>query len=249
MLPSQNKTFALQAHLGLFCRTGLNEPPTSIQEHTLHYRRLVFNVVWDTLKSAFPIAKKLTGKKKWKEAVARFFEDHKCQTPHVWQLPQEFCEYYQHNDFPTKETIPFLKELLQYEWLEIEVFMMEDLPVAAFKQTGKAKSAVYVPNPEIKILPLQYPVHTKDVEKIRAEDVGQYFVSVHRDYYTKEVKFNDLSYPFVEILIEMNESEMTKNDLVRILTKYAADVNSVPDMADAFEAFALANNIILGYKN
>lgn len=245
---SENKTFTLQTDLGLFCRTGMNEPPTSIQEHTFHYRRLVFNVVKDTLKSAFPIARKVVGKKVWKAAVTHFFENHKCQTPHVWRLPQEFSEYYQHNDFPTDNDIPFLKELLQYEWLEIEVFMMEDLPVMAFKKTGKAEDAIYVPNPEIKILPLQYPVHTKDAKKIVEEDKGQYFVSVHRDYYTKQVQFNDLSYAFVEILVEMNEREMTKNDLVRILMKYETDINIVMRVLDEFEEFAFGNNIVLGYK-
>ncbi|MDV4116274.1 HvfC/BufC N-terminal domain-containing protein [Elizabethkingia anophelis] len=245
---SENKTFALQTDLGLFCRTGMNEPPTSIQEHTFHYRRLVFDVVEDTLETAFPIARKLVGKKRWKAAVTHFFENHKCQTPQVWRLPQEFCEYYQHNDFPTDKVLPFLKELLQYEWLEIEVFMMEDLPITEFKQTAQAEGAVYVPNPEIKILALHYPVHIKNSKKIVEEDKGQYFVSIHRDYYSKQVKFNDLSYPFVEILVEMNEREMTKNELVRILMKYEADIHIVMNVLDEFEQFAFASNIVLGYK-
>ncbi len=245
---SENKTFSLQTDLGLFCRTGMNEPPTSIQEHTFHYRRLVFNVVKDTLRSAFPIARKVVGKKIWKAAVVHFFENHKCQTPHVWQLPQEFSEYYQHHDFPTDKAVPFLKELLQYEWLEIEVFMMEDLPITPFKQTAKAEDAIYVPNPEIKILALYYPVHIKDAKKIVEEDKGQYFVSIHRDYYTKQVRFNDLSYPFVEILIEMNERGLTKNDLVRILMKYESDINIVMNGLNEFEQFAFANNLVLGYK-
>jgi len=250
MQPLENKTFMLQTELGLFCRTGMNEPPTSIQEHTFHYRRLVFSVVKDTLKSAFPIARKLVGKKRWKAAVAHFFENHKCQTPYVWQLPQEFCEYYQHIGFPTEKSFPFLKELLQYEWLEIEVFMMEDFPITAFTQTEKEQEqdAVYVPNPEIKILSLQYPVHIKKVKKIVEDDKGQYFVSIHRDYHTKLVKFNDLSYPFVEILIEMNERELTKNDLVEILLKYEADITIVMKVLDEFEQFAFASNIVLGYK-
>jgi len=31
---TNNKTFALQTDLGLYCRTGINQPKTSIQEHT-----------------------------------------------------------------------------------------------------------------------------------------------------------------------------------------------------------------------
>jgi len=87
---TKNKTFALQTDLGLYCRTGINQPKTSIQEHTFHYRRLVYNAVKDTLKTAYPLTRKLIGKERWKKSVAHFFENHKCETPQIWKLPVEF---------------------------------------------------------------------------------------------------------------------------------------------------------------
>ncbi|HTN18653.1 MAG TPA: putative DNA-binding domain-containing protein [Chitinophagaceae bacterium] len=248
MPSTEHNTFALQHSLGLFCRTGVNEPVTSIQEHTVHYRRLVFNVVKDTLKTAFPLSRNLAGKKKWRAAVAYFFEQHNCQTPQVWRLPQEFQEFYQHQDFPSGTDCLMLRELLQYEWLETEVFMMEDLPVAAFKKQPQDENDIYVPNPEIKILALHYPIHTKDAKHISETDKGQYFVSIHRDYETKQVRFNDLSYPFVELLVTMNEQELTKTDLIRMLMRYESNINTVLSVLDEFEQFAFANTILLGYK-
>lgn len=244
----ENKTFSLQTDLGLFCRTGMNQPPTSIQQHTFYYRKLVFNVVKDTLKNAFPETRRIVGKKSWKKAVARFFENHKCQTPQVWKLPQEFVEYYKSNEFVTDKVVPFLNELLEFEWLEIQVFMMEDLSIPVFTPKPQIQDAVYIPNPEIRILPLNYPIHIKNVKKITKKDKGQYFVSIHRDYFTKQVRFNNLSYVYVEMLLEINEREATKSDLVRILMKYESDVNTVMQALDEFENFIFNRNIVLGYK-
>ncbi len=245
---TKNKTFALQTDLGLYCRTGINQPKTSVQEHTFQYRRLVYNVIKDTLKNAFPLTRKLIEKERWKKTVAHFFENHKCQTPQVWMLPKEFCDYYTENPFPFKKEFPFIKELLQYEWLEIEVFMMEDLPLEKFKTETSSTEAVLIPNPEIKILPLQYPIHIKKIKEISEEDKSQYFVTIHRDYNTKQVKFNNLSYPFVEMLVQINEEDTTIDDLKKIFSKYENEATKVEIAVNDFLAFAFQNNLLLGFK-
>jgi len=94
--------------------------------------------------------------------------------------------------------------------------MMEDLPVEKFRIETSSKEEILIPNPEIKILPLHYPIHIKQVMLITEADKGQYFVSIHRDYKTKQVKFNDLSYPFVEMLVKINEEETSISDLKAI---------------------------------
>lgn len=244
-----NKTFALQTELGNFCRTGLNEPKTSIQEHTFQYRRLVYNVVQDTLETAFPLAKKLIGDKRWENAVTFFFENHKCQTPQVWKLPQEFAEFYKENLFPFKKIFDELATLLQYEWLEIEVFMMEDEPIQPFEENRISNNDFLVPNPEIRILPVLYPYHLKEIDKISEKDKKQYFVSVHRDIYTKQVHFSDLSYPYVEALIKINEEKISTDDLYNLLGKYDEDKEKVQQFAEEFISFALEKNIILGFQS
>lgn len=244
-----NKTFSLQTDLALYCRTGLDEPQTSIQAHTFHYRRLVYNVVKDTLKRAFPMTRKLIGKRRWKKMVSYFFEHHKCQTPQVWKLPQEFSDYYQQHNFPFKKKFPFLVTLLQYEWLEIEVFMMEDLPIDEFSIEKKLQEDEIIPNPEIKILSTEYPIHLKNVKEITEEDRGQYFVSVHRDFYTKQILFNDLSYPFVEIILKANEGCFSRKDFIELLAKYDNDEEKVMKLYHDFEQFALQNTLFLGYQN
>jgi len=257
MQKPMNKTHALQTDLGLYCRTGINEPETTIQENTFHYRRLVFNVIKDSLKTAFPITRTLIGKKRWKKMVKHFFENHACQTAQIWKLPFEFYEFYSLNDpsdseqakqFPFKKDFLFIKELLYFEWLEIEVFMMEDLPINFFKMEGDLKKDILIPNPEIKILPLEYPIHVKKTREITAQDKGQYFVTLHRDYYDKQVKFNDFSYPFIEMLLLINEQETTFSDLNALFSKYETDTVKNEQSTAEFISFALQNNLILGFK-
>ena len=248
MLLSQTDTFALQQDLGLFCRTGLEAPKTSNQENTPEYRRIVFSIVKDTLKTAFPIARKFVGKKKWKKLVHHFFANHKCKTPQVWKLPLELCDFYRENPFPFKKQFPFLLELLQFEWLEIEVFMMEDADIPGFVAEPTSKQKILVGNPEIKILGLQYPIHTKKTKDITEADIGEYFVTIHRNNIDKQVYFNDLSYPFIEMLIQLNEENITLKELEKVYSKYENDKTIAKKITAEFVAFAIENNLILGYK-
>jgi len=248
MLPSKIETFVLQQDLGLYCRTGIDEPETSNQNNTYQYRRIVFNVVKDTLKTAFPIARNFVGKKKWKKMVKHFFSNHKCQTPQVWKLPLEFCEFYTENSFPFEKKYIFLLELLQFEWLEIDVFMMEDEDVPPFVLNPTPTQKKIVGNPEIKILSLSYPVHLKKAKNITEQDLGQYFVTIHRDLNDKQVYFNDLSYPFIEMLVAVNEGPTTVNDFEIIYSKYETDKIIIRQTVEEFIEFAKQNQILLGFN-
>ncbi|PZU91655.1 MAG: hypothetical protein DI529_00370 [Chryseobacterium sp.] len=248
MLLSKTETFALQQALGHYCKTGLEEPKTSNQENTPEYRRIVFGIIKDTLKTAFPIARKFIGKKKWKKLVYYFFANHKCKTPQVWKLPLELCEFYSETPFPFKKQYPFLLELLQFEWLEIEVFMMEDAEIPEFVIEPTPEQEIIVGNPEIKILGLQYPIHTKKTKDITDGDRGQYFVTIHRNIIDKEVYFNDLAYPFIEMIVQLNEENTTLENLEKIYSKYENDKTTARKTTEDFVAFALENNLILGYK-
>lgn len=190
----------------------------------------------------------LIGKKRWKKSVKHFFENHSCQTAQIWKLPFEFYGFYLQNELPFKKDFLFINELLHFEWLEIEVFMMEDLPINFFKMEGDLKKDILIPNPEIKILPLEYPIHVKKTREITAKDKGQYFVTLHRDYYDKQVKFNDFSYPFIEMLLLINEQETTFSDLNALFSKYETDTVKSEQSTAEFISFALQNNLILGFK-
>ena len=243
-----DKTLKQQQSLAQFCRTGENEPVTSNQENTAHYRRLVFNIILDNLTNAYPLTVNLLSEEDWEAAVDYFFKNHACSTAQIWKLPLEFYEFYKENNYPTLHQYPFINELLMFEWIEIEVFMMEDINQANFKDEGDIFQDIFVPNEEIMIQALEYPIHIKNAQEIVEADKSNYFVAVHREYESKQVKFNNLSYPFVEMLVAINENEVNFEALEKIYAKYEQEASKVKETVKDFLLWSLKNNLLLGYK-
>ncbi len=244
---SAPETFSLQNELVMFCRTGTEEPVTSKQENTFHYRRLVINLVRDILTKAFPLTKELFGKENWEKSVKHFFSTHKCQTSQIWKMPKEFCEFYSVNPLPFEHHCPFVSELLLFEWMELELFMMEDEEIFPFKKEGNREKDIFVSNPEIRIMPLSFPIHKKKITKITEVDKGQFFVVFVRHHETKKVKFHDINYPMAEMLIRMNDEPTSLINLIEILSKYEKDEIKQLKLANEFIDFSLKYNLILGF--
>lgn len=242
-------TFTLQNELVKYCRTGSEEPLTTKQENTHHYRRLVINLVRDILTKAYPFTKELLGKDNWEKAVKHFFSTHKCQTAQVWKMPKEFCEFYSENPLPFDHASSFIPELLLFEWMELELFMMEDEEIFPFHVEGNKENEIFVNNPEIRIMPLNFPFHQKKVTKITESDKGQYFVVFVRNHETKKVKYHDINYPMAEMLIRMNDEPTKISDLISILAKYEKDENKQLKLVNEFIDFSLKHNLILGFHN
>ncbi len=60
----QKPTAKAQNQLGEYCRTGVNQNIPGVIENRLHhYRRLVFNVVKNTMHQAYPLMLQVLGEK------------------------------------------------------------------------------------------------------------------------------------------------------------------------------------------
>lgn len=243
----QTDTYQLQDELVRYCRTGENEPITTKQENTFHYRRLVYNVVRDTIKKANPLFIELFGKEKFESAVKHFFAEHKCQTAQVWKLPKEFCEYYSANPLPFEHDCAFVTELLLFEWTEVEIFMMEDEESVPYVETGNKEKDFLVSNPEIRIIPLSFPIHKMKVSEITESDRGQYFVIFVRHPETKKVKYYDISLALAEILVRINDEPTKFEDLKSILIRYENSVEKQNARLEKLFDYALKQKMILGY--
>ena len=242
------KPFLLQKQLGDYCRNGENQPKTSIQKHTYQYRRLVFNIQLDTMARAFPLTKKIVGEEEFKSLVNEFFKSHSCGTPQIWKLPEEFLYFYIESNHKLIEVFPHLIDLLRYEWLEIEGFMMEDESVAKFTIESKSDKSILVPNPELRIFSMEYPINTKKISDISLKDKGQYFVSFHRDFYTKKVVKSNLYPPEVEMILKVNETPTNENELKTILLKYEQNQTVIDEFFSKFLVKSKKINLILGYE-
>ena len=219
------ETQKLQNGLAMFCRNGEEvRIPGAIQSRLPHYRRLVFNVVNDTMENAFPILKSYVPDDIWFKMVHDFFSHHKCSTPLVWQLPLEFYTYAKGNKFADIYNLPWLNDLMWFEWLEVELFMMEDMVYPDFKTTGNLFTDLLAVNPESRLAKFEFPVHKKGKENLLTNS-GNYFVLMFRERDTGKVQFVSLSVLFAVIV------EKLLND-PKPLRKMLADVALLFDIGD-----------------
>ena len=208
------ETRTIQNKMAMYCRTGNEiELPGVTPNRFHHYRRLVFNIIQDNLESSFPIAYKYIDTGKWNSMLNEFFSEHKCRTYKVWQIAGEFYEYAVQENFAVKFQLPFLNDLLKFEWEEMVVYNMEDLSPKPFKKNGDIWNDLLILNPEHKLLQLHYPVHLYD-PIIAQEKPGNYFVLLYREKETGSVQFMDLSVWFALVVEQLNKGELSLNTLI-----------------------------------
>jgi len=187
-------TKELQSKLAGYCRTGELALGDEVnQKHVHHYRRLVYNIIDDILENAFPIFFEYAGDEMWDGMVHDFFSKHDCQTPQVWKLAGEFYEYACKENWKTKYEIPFLEDLLLFEWIEMDIHTMKDEAFPAYKIGGDHEKDAIALNPEYRIVSTQYPVHTTAPVNLDEKTRGQYFILIFRQPETGSVQFLDIS--------------------------------------------------------
>lgn len=224
----KEETKSLQSKLAEYCRTGELSLTSEVnQKHVHHYRRLVYNIIDDILESAFPIFFGYASDEMWDEMVNDFFKNHNCQTPQVWKLPGEFYEYACAQNWKEKYQLPFLEDLLLFEWIEMNIHTMKDEPYPAFKNEGDWEKNKIALNPEYRIISAQYPVHTTAPEHLSEQTKGQYFILIFRQPETGSVQFLDISILYALTIEKLEEG---KN-----LTEVAAELQQVFSLPDANE--------------
>lgn len=192
----KSETHKIQSALAEYTRSGKITSIEGVnQERLPHYRRLVFNVIFDTLTTAYPITRKLLGTK-WKQVVEGFFTNHSCVNHQVWRMPFEFIEYFKDNEPELIRTYNFLLDLLLFEWVEIEVYSEKDILLPEFNRSKEWTNAPIAINPHYRIVELDYPVFTKDYISMNQQK-GNYYLLVVRNLDTYKVQFVKLSPLFV----------------------------------------------------
>jgi hypothetical protein len=196
----KTETYNQQSNLAQYCRDGKEVAILGAKPERLsHYRRLVFNVVKDALETTYPISFKYIDKNIWEEMVFNFFSQHKCQDPQVWRMPEEFYEFCKNENYAKKYSLPFLYNLLYFEWLEVELYMMEDIPYPQFKNSPNWLPEKMAINPEHKIVKLEYPVHLeKPFNTLKKK--GDYFLLLYREKETGRIQFANLSVLFTFLI-------------------------------------------------
>ncbi len=242
-------TQRIQELLGEFVRTGIGQEIPGLTPGRIdHYRRLVYNVVRDTMDTAFPISRAALGESGWDLLVHEFFSNEACQTPQVWKLPYEFYIYHSGNESGVKIGKPYLEDLLYFEWMEIEIHTMPDRPFPEYGDRGNIFRDPLAFNPEYEIIKLEYPVHLHSAQE-SAELRGNYFILVMRDPDTGNVSFMDLSPVHAYILTRLVEEHLPLNDLKSDVA-WMAGIESMRYLDDSLSKFIgdlMEKRLILGF--
>jgi hypothetical protein len=208
-----NTALVQQQRLSDYCRTGRYRSINGVTPGRIHnYRSLVYNVIDDALRSAYPLTQQLLTAAEWGKMTDGFISFHNCQSPQVWKLPSELYTYIKDRPDPLKEKYPQLLDLLYFEWEEIALFMMEDEKPLPFTQKGDLLKNCLVLNPEYRILRLSFPVHLKVARDITIDDKGDYHVLLFRELNSGKINFMALS-AFYTWLIEYLDKGYTVHEL------------------------------------
>ena len=207
-------TYTSQIKLADYCRSGNETQIPGVETERLHhYRRLVYNIIYGNLKQAYPIAYKVLSTEEWDTLVGDFLENNQSKTPKVWMMPFEFYQYVRDNKYDEKYSKPWLNNLLYFEWMEIEVYTMEDVENAVNTQSeGNVLIDLIAMNSEFRLVQLEYPVHILPIAEVEANK-GNYFVLLIREPETGRVQFFNLTVLHVWIIEQIVNGEKVFNIL------------------------------------
>ncbi|HKI88362.1 MAG TPA: putative DNA-binding domain-containing protein [Draconibacterium sp.] len=209
----KTETYQQQSNLANYCRNGKEiEIKGAKKERIPQYRRLVFNVIKNALESTYPISYKFIERETWDEMVYRFFSKHKCSDPQVWRMPEEFYHFCRGRHYAEKYNLPFLNDLLYFEWLEVELYMMEDQMFPEIKNSRFKLNKRIAINPEHQIIKLEFPVHLIGPQEAAGRK-GNYFVLLFREQNTGRIQFIDLSVLFAFLIENLISSEKTPEEI------------------------------------
>ena len=211
----RNETYKIQQDLADYCR-GKQLPgiPGVNAKRLAHYRRLIGNVIYDVLETAYPITHQILNDEEWRYVVDEFFRNHRIQSAQIWKMPFEFYLYALQNETARKLHRPYLNDLLYFEWLEIEVHTMPDADLPEYSAHLAFNDQAPVFNPDYKILELEYPVHRTETSKLEAQK-GRYFLLVYREQKDFSVQFMEVTEFFAALYKKISQEKLSAKDLLR----------------------------------
>lgn len=178
---------------------GVSAPPEVDPARVAVYARLVFDNVASLLAGCFPVLRAVLADANWQRLVRDFLADHRARTPLFPQLPREFAQYLA-TGRAGRGDAPWIAELADWEWLELEVGQApEDLPPLAATE-GDPLAAAPVLNPLARARAYAHPVHRIAPGRVPAPSPTWLVQFRRRDDSVAYLELNAVSARFVELM-------------------------------------------------
>lgn len=245
---AEQKTFAATAALAAFCRGQDVEVPGARPERCDVYRSLIRNGIEDALRRAYPVLHSILRSRSgaplnpeaangWEALVDDFLLSAELPSPHLWQMPRSLIDHAHRRELGTLLGLPYLADLLLFEWIEIEVHMMEDVPTEGLFCEQLTATSRLTLTAESRLVGLGYPVFRGAPEQWAAEQ-GSYFVIVFRHPQTLEVRFIEVGAPFLGCLQQLLEQPTS---VAALTARLQAEVEASHQEAAAAAVAALVD--------
>ena len=197
--------------------------PAGIEDRRMAiYRELFFNNLRQLLSGMFPVLKAIHADDHWRRMIRRFMVHHQAETPYFLQLPKEFIAFLESDAARMDDEFPFLLELANYEWLELELSVSTaENDLGAIEADGDLLQGIPVKSNLAWLHAYQYPVH-RISKSYLPEAPGEQptFIAVYRQA-DDELGFMELNAVTAQLLqlIDDNDDGKTGHELLLDLAK------------------------------
>lgn len=176
-----------------FFEQSLGRTPISSmasQGHKL-YEALVHHRFYEVITNAFPILSAHVPKQMLEDAIVDFIK-HAPKTPYIWQVPFYFWKFAQEHK---SLNLPYVEDLLWYEWSEIELMMevYEPLHVSTFSWNEEWQR-----DPSVRLRKLSYRVFESNFSEKGSFFLLAWYDTAQQTACYKEV--GEVLYTFLEYL-------------------------------------------------
>ena len=169
------------------------------------YETLFFNNICGFINNCFPVAKSLYSEDVWQGFCRAFFIEWRCHTPYFSKIPQEFVSYIQSGKHALTLP-PWFGELIEYEWLELDVDTCNATPFNRAPQqsprSGYApKDAILYSNPTLRNCAFAWPVHRISADAL-PEQPEATFLAIYRnsEHRVQFMEMNAVTAALLEII-------------------------------------------------
>lgn len=132
--------------------------PQGIDEQRMQvYRDLFFNNINNLIKQTFPVLATLYNREEWQQLIRSFYQPQYNKTPYFTDIADEFVVFLKNR--PADEKRPFVAELADYEWLELDLEKSSLQPNYRKLNKDLLQSQSPVISPLLYARNYQYPVH------------------------------------------------------------------------------------------
>jgi len=173
------------------------------------YRELVFEGMLDVLQSVCPVARGILSDEEWKEILWNFLQNSPPKSVVIRELPYEASQYLKSQEHPFFEKYPWLGELMEYEYLEVQVRL-------APEDEAKTPEGQLRLNPAYALGEYTWPVHFISEDRFDPKDLprSDFYLFLWREPKELEVKFMEVNPLVAELIRQLRKGPQEPEKLL-----------------------------------